>query len=82
MRRTLAKLLAQAVSEIAAFKTTSIEPDKYIDWVDKYQVRTGYYSGVYSTSTCRNSYVGNQVKVEELYNRTLNQDGINLYRQI
>ena len=39
MRLTLAKLLAQAVSEIAAFKTTSIEPDKYIDWVDKYQVR-------------------------------------------
>ena len=38
MRLTLAKLLARAVQEIAAFKTTGIDSQQYLQWVDKYQV--------------------------------------------
>ena len=37
MRLTLAKLLASAVQEIAAFKTTGIDSQQYLNWVDKYQ---------------------------------------------
>lgn len=40
MRVTLAKLLAESVTEVGAFnKGNSIELDKYIDWIDRYQVR-------------------------------------------
>lgn len=39
MRVTLAKLLAQAVKDITTFKTGTIDPVQYLQWVDKYQVR-------------------------------------------
>lgn len=39
MRVTLAKLLAEAVTEVEIFgKATSIDPNTYITWIDKYQV--------------------------------------------
>ena len=38
MRVTLAKLLAQAVKDIGAFKSGKIDPKQYLEWVDKYQV--------------------------------------------
>uniref|UniRef100_A0A8C7FEC4 Cytoplasmic dynein 1 heavy chain 1 n=1 Tax=Oncorhynchus kisutch TaxID=8019 RepID=A0A8C7FEC4_ONCKI len=40
MRVTLAKLLAESVTEVGAFnKGNSIELDKYIDWIDRYQAQ-------------------------------------------
>ncbi len=39
MRMTLARLLANAVSEVGQFKSTSIDQAKYMEWVDRYQVR-------------------------------------------
>ena len=39
MRMTLARLLAEAVSDMAAFKSTNIDQAAYLLWVDKYQVR-------------------------------------------
>ncbi|KAL3873221.1 hypothetical protein ACJMK2_036362 [Sinanodonta woodiana] len=39
MRVTLAKLLAGAVRDINDFKTTKIDPNKYLEWVDKYQAQ-------------------------------------------
>lgn len=39
MRVTLAKLLAESVTEIEIFgKSTDIDPATYISWIDKYQV--------------------------------------------
>lgn len=39
MRVTLAKLLAESVTEVEIFgKATSIDPSTYISWIDKYQV--------------------------------------------
>lgn len=39
MRVTLAKLLAESVTEVAAFnKGTAINLNTYIDWIDRYQV--------------------------------------------
>lgn len=39
MRVTLAKLLAESVTEVEIFgKATSIDPNTYITWIDKYQV--------------------------------------------
>ena len=38
MRITLAKLLASAVQDMAAFKGGKLEPAQYLEWVDKYQV--------------------------------------------
>lgn len=39
MRVTLAKLLAESVTEVEIFgKATSIDPAVYISWIDKYQV--------------------------------------------
>ena len=38
MRLTLAKLLAQAVTEMADFKT-AMDSVKYLQWVDKYQAQ-------------------------------------------
>lgn len=39
MRVTLAKLLAESVTEVEIFgKATSIDPATYISWIDKYQV--------------------------------------------
>lgn len=39
MRVTLAKLLAESVTEVEIFgKATSIDPSTYITWIDKYQV--------------------------------------------
>ncbi len=39
MRMTLAKLLAQAVSDVAQFKSTTIDQQKYMEWVDEYQAQ-------------------------------------------
>ncbi|XP_033735277.1 cytoplasmic dynein 1 heavy chain 1-like isoform X2 [Pecten maximus] len=39
MRVTLAKLLASAVQDIAAFKSGNIDPTKYLQWVDTYQAQ-------------------------------------------
>lgn len=42
MRVTLAKLLAESVTEVEIFgKATSIDPNTYITWIDKYQVICG-----------------------------------------
>lgn len=42
MRVTLAKLLAESVTEVEIFgKATSIDPNTYITWIDKYQVTGG-----------------------------------------
>ena len=38
MRVTLAKLLAASVQDIQAFKAGNIDHEKYVNWVDKYQV--------------------------------------------
>ena len=42
MRVTLAKLLAAAVKDTYEFKAGSIDPNQYLVWVDKYQVRYYY----------------------------------------
>ena len=39
MRTTLATLLATAVSEIQQFNSESIDGQKYMHWVDGYQVK-------------------------------------------
>ncbi|XP_064603299.1 cytoplasmic dynein 1 heavy chain 1-like isoform X2 [Liolophura sinensis] len=39
MRVTLAKLLAQSVQDMAAFRSGNVDPLKYIGWVDKYQAQ-------------------------------------------
>lgn len=42
MRVTLAKLLAESVTEVEIFgRATSIDPNTYITWIDKYQVARG-----------------------------------------
>lgn len=38
MRLTLAKQLAAAVQDVAAFKSGQIDQTHYLQWVDKYQV--------------------------------------------
>lgn len=40
MRVTLAKLLAKAVQEVAGFKSGKIDPQQYMEWIDRYQVST------------------------------------------
>lgn len=47
MQITLAKLLASAVAGISQFKEGTIEPAKYLDWIDQYQV-----SGIIIVSLC------------------------------
>lgn len=39
MRLTLAKLLAQAVKDIAEFRSTSLDQQAFMLWVDKYQAQ-------------------------------------------
>jgi len=39
MRITLAKLLAQAVKDIAEFRSTSIDQQQFMSWVDRYQAQ-------------------------------------------
>ena len=39
MRLTLARLLAVAVAEIAQFRSTSIEQESFMGWVDKFQAQ-------------------------------------------
>ena len=39
MRLNLATLLAQAVDNIAQFNKTQIEPNAYLEWVDRYQAQ-------------------------------------------
>lgn len=42
MRVTLAKLLAEAVTEVGAFNEgTAIDLGTYISWIDRYQVTVG-----------------------------------------
>lgn len=44
MRVTLAKLLAEAVTEVGAFnKGTAIDLGTYINWIDRYQVTVKLY---------------------------------------
>lgn len=38
MRVTLAKLLQEAVKDIAVFKSGQINPNLYLQWIDKFQV--------------------------------------------
>lgn len=40
MRITLASYLAQAVQDIKQFKDGSIDPIKFMQWCDKYQVKS------------------------------------------
>ena len=39
MRLTLAKLLAQAVKDIADFRSTTLDQQAFMLWVDKYQAQ-------------------------------------------
>ena len=39
MRLTLAKLLAQAVKDVADFRSTTIDQQNFMEWVDKYQAQ-------------------------------------------
>jgi len=39
MRMTLAKLLAQAVKDVAEFRSTSLDQQAFMLWVDKYQAQ-------------------------------------------
>jgi hypothetical protein len=39
MRITLAKLLAQAVKDIAEFRSTTIDQHNFMNWVDRYQAQ-------------------------------------------
>lgn len=39
MRVTLASYLTQAVQDIKQFKGAAIDPQKYMEWCDKYQVK-------------------------------------------
>ena len=39
MRLTLAKLLAQAVKDIADFRSSSLDQQAFMLWVDKYQAQ-------------------------------------------
>ena len=39
MRMTLAKLLAQAVKDIAEFRSVSLDQQAFMLWVDKYQAQ-------------------------------------------
>ena len=45
MRVTLAKLLSQAVHDMAAFKSGKIEQGSFMTWVDKYQVTLSRHLG-------------------------------------
>lgn len=67
MRVTLAKLLAESVTEVTAFnKGTAVDLSQYIDWIDRYQVRVvdaGVWwsrlkNGFHWSDTCR-APVGN-----------------------
>ncbi len=39
IRLTLARLLAQAVQDMSAFRTTSIDQEPFMKWVDRYQAQ-------------------------------------------
>ena len=47
MRVTLAKLLSNAVQDMAAFKSGKIEQEAFMTWVDKYQVILSLYFETY-----------------------------------
>ena len=38
MRVTLASLLAEAMKDVSLFQSENIDSQKYLEWVDKYQV--------------------------------------------
>ena len=38
MRVTLASLLAEAMKDVSQFQSEDIDSQKYLEWVDKYQV--------------------------------------------
>ena len=38
MRVTLASLLAEAMKDVSQFQSENIDSEKYLEWVDKYQV--------------------------------------------
>ena len=38
MRMTLASLLAEAMKDVSLFQSENIDSQKYLEWVDKYQV--------------------------------------------
>jgi hypothetical protein len=38
MRMTLASLLAEAMKDVSQFQSENIDSQKYLEWVDKYQV--------------------------------------------
>lgn len=43
MRVTLAKLLQEAVKDIAVFKSGQIDPNLYLQWIDKFQVSEDFF---------------------------------------
>ena len=43
MRVTLAKLLAESVTEVTAFNKGTIDLAAYINWIDRYQVRSASF---------------------------------------
>ena len=38
MRVTLASLLSEAMKDVSQFHSENIDSEKYLEWVDKYQV--------------------------------------------
>lgn len=43
MRVTLASLLAEAMQDVSQFQSVNIDSQKYLEWVDKYQVSDLYF---------------------------------------
>ena len=52
MRITLGKLLAQAVADIAPFRSGDIKPNEYMQWLDKYQAQIIVLAFQISWSEC------------------------------
>lgn len=47
MRVTLAKLLQEAVKDIAVFKSGQIDANLYLQWIDKFQVNGTIWTNMY-----------------------------------
>lgn len=47
MRVTLAKLLQEAVKDIAVFKSGQIDANLYLQWIDKFQVNDAIWTYLY-----------------------------------
>lgn len=57
MRVTLAKLLQEAVKDIAVFKSGQIDANLYLQWIDKFQVNGTIWTNMYSVCSNRKCFV-------------------------